>query len=294
MNARDLTKAAKDLASRGYGESAASVLNTGKRLAAIQDKTSPDDFRVFRSEVSWHPKVFSKVLTIGKDSRLERHLKDLPDSYSAIYALSLLSDEDFAAAVKEGIVSSTASVRFITDWSKTRQLHGNAVVDEIPIVLTARKSLGEEKTAELLDALKNTAAQFGANIRTGSGTKSEVIAEERESIADALSEGLTKRMDVVVKSSDPQLCQQFGVKNGSQLARAEMRVFTGFLVKTTGSSSAMWERHGTDYCEKISFEFNSTDSRAQRFNYKKRLLEVKERHSQLGTVVDKCLENYCN
>ena len=54
-------------------------------------------------------------------------------------------------------------MRFITDWSKKRQLHGNAVVDEIPIVLTARKSLGEEKNAELLEALKNTAAQFGAN-----------------------------------------------------------------------------------------------------------------------------------
>jgi len=294
MNSVQLVKAAKDLASRGYGESAASVLNTGKRLAEIQEKISADDFRVFRDQVAWHPKVFSKVLTIGKDSRLTKYCKDLPDSYSAIYALALLTDEDFAAAVKEGVVSSTASVRFITDWSKTRQLHGNAVVDEIPIVLTARKSLGEAKTAELLEALKNTAAQFGANIRTGSGSKSEVIAEERESIATTLLESLSKRMDVVVKSSDPQLCQQFGVKNGSQLARAEMRVFTGFLVKTTGSSAAMWERHGTDYCEKVSFEFNSTDSRAQRFNYKKRLLEVKERHPQLGAVVDKCLENYCN
>ena len=118
-------------------------------------------------------------------------------------------------------------------------MHSNDVVDEIPIVLTARKSLGEEKTAELLEALKNTAAQFGANIRTGSGNKSEVIAEERESIATTLLESLSKRMDVVVKSSDPQLCQQFGLKNGSQLARAEMKLFTGFLVKTTGSSASM-------------------------------------------------------
>ena len=74
----------------------------------------------------------------------------------------------------------------------------------------------------------------------------------------------------------------------------ESATISGFLVKSTGSSSAMWERHGIDYCKKVSMEFNRTDSKAQRFNYKKRLLEVKERHPQLGSVVDKCLENYCN
>ena len=77
-------------------------------------------------------------------------------------------------------------------------------------MLNARKSLGEAKTAELLEALKNTAAQFGANIRTGSGTKSEVIVEERESIAASLLEGLTKKMNVVVKSADPQFCNSLG------------------------------------------------------------------------------------
>ena len=148
MNSVQLVKAAKDLASRGYGESAASVLNTGKRLAEIQEKISADDFRVFRDQVAWHPKVFSKVLTIGRDKRLDGHIKDLPDSYSAIYAFSLLTDPEFTAAVKEGILNSTASVRFISDWTKTHRLHGNAVVDEISIVLTTKKSLGEEKTEE--------------------------------------------------------------------------------------------------------------------------------------------------
>jgi hypothetical protein len=61
------------------------------------------------------------------------------------------------------------------------------------------------------------------------------------------------------------------------------------------SSVAKWEQYGTYYCEKVSFEFNITDLRAQRINYKKRLLEVKERYPRLGgALVDKYLENYCN
>tara|TARA_B100000579_G_scaffold393096_1_gene369479 strand:+ start:333 stop:503 length:171 start_codon:yes stop_codon:yes gene_type:complete len=55
----------------------------------------------------------------------------------------------------------------------------------------------------------------------------------------------------------------------------------------------MWEQHEIDYCKKVSMEFNRTDSKAQRFNYKKRLMEVKEKHPELGTTVDDCLEKYC-
>ena len=54
-----------------------------------------------------------------------------------------------------------------------------------------------------------------------------------------------------------------------------MRQFTGFLVRATGSTDAMWQHHGKDYRLKVCLEFNSTTSRAQRFNYKKQLLEVK-------------------
>ena len=293
MTPHELTDAVIDLASGGYGESAAAVVATGKRLADIQAKTNPSDFRVFRDEVSWHPKVFSKVLTIGKDKRLETHIKDLPDSYSAIYAFALLNDEEFAVAVNEGILNPSASVRFINDWAKTHRLHGNAVVDEISLVMTAKKSLGEEKTKELITALKNTCASYGATLRVGSGNTREVIAEERDSIADTLLAELSKRMDVVVKSADPQLVQEFALRSGSELANAEMRSFTGFLVKSTGSSSAMWQQHGDDYCKKVSMEFNRTDSKAQRFNYKKRLMEVKEKHPSLGATVDDCLERYC-
>ena len=116
-----------------------------------------------------------------------------------------------------------------------------------------------------------------------------MIAEERDSRADKLLAELSKRMDVV----DPWLVQEFALRSGSALANAEMRSFTGFLVKSTGSSSAMWQQHGDDYCKKVSMEFNRTDSKAQRFNYKKRLMEVKEKHPSLGTTVDDCLERYC-
>ena len=95
-------------------------------------------------------------------------------------------------------------------------------------------------------------------------------------------------MDAVVKSADPALLDQFSVSSGEVLAKGEMRHLTVFLVHGTGSTDAMWQHHGKD-CFLVRLEFNSTTSRAQRFNYKKQLLEVKEKHPELGGTVDQCL-----
>jgi hypothetical protein len=44
----------------------------------------------------------------------------------------------------------------------------------------------------------------------------------------------------------------------------------------------------------VALEFNRTESRAQRFNYRKRLLEVKGKHQHLAELVDDLLEHRMN
>ena len=292
MGAEFLSIAAA-LASGGYGETAEAVLATGQALLHVQKETSLQEFRDFRDAVGWHPKIFSKLLMIGKDPRLLPHVSDLPTSYTAIYALASLSDEEFAAAAKEGVISPSASVRFIGDWTKARRLHGNAVVEEIALTLTVRRSKSAEEVDALLATLKGAADAAGASLMVGTGSVRETVAGERQSTAEQILALLVGRMDTVVKSADPALLKQFNVASGEALVKGEMRQFTGFLVRATGSTDAMWEHHGKDYCLKVCLEFNSTTSRAQRFNYKKRLLEVKERHPELGGTVDQCLEEWC-
>ena len=289
----DFSDIASSLASAGYGDDAASVLATCQTLLDVQEQASQQEFRDFRDAVGWHPKIFSKLLTIGKDERLFDYATDLPASYTAIYALASLNDEEFAAAGEEGVISTSSSVRFINNWVKARRLHGNAVVEEIALTLTVRRSRSAEEVDALLASLKNAADAAGASLRVGSGSVRETVAGERQTTAEQILELLVGRMDAVVASADPALVEQFSVASGEALAKGEMRQFTGFLVRATGSTDAMWQHHGKDYCLKVCLEFNSTTSRAQRFNYKKRLLEVKEKHPELGGTVDQCLEEWC-
>ena len=101
----DFSDIASSLASAGYGDDAASVLATCQTLLDVQDQASQQEFRDFRDAVGWHPKIFSKLLTIGKDERLFDYATDLPASYTAIYALASLNDEEFAAAAEEGDIT---------------------------------------------------------------------------------------------------------------------------------------------------------------------------------------------
>ena len=73
----DFFDIASSLASAGYGDDAASVLATCQTLLDVQEQASQQEFRDFRDAVGWHPKIFSKLLTIGKDERLFAHVSPI-------------------------------------------------------------------------------------------------------------------------------------------------------------------------------------------------------------------------
>jgi single-stranded DNA-specific DHH superfamily exonuclease len=54
----------------------------------------------------------------------------------------------------------------------------------------------------------------------------------------------------------------------------------------------MWNAAGREYCLKVALEFNRTDSRSQRHNYKKRLEKVQIEHPECSDAVIEVLEKY--
>ena len=89
--------------------------------------------------------------------------------------------------------------------------YGNAVVEEIALTLTVRRSRSAEEVDALLASLKNAADAVGASLRVGSGSVRETVAGERQTTAEQILELLVGRMDAVVASADPALVEQFSV-----------------------------------------------------------------------------------
>ena len=288
---------AADLAAQGHGTTAYEVLESGQTLGVMEQRLTPEDFQTLCKGTGWHPKVISKLLAIGRDKRLVPLLPQLPGSYSAIYPLTTLTDAELNLAVSEGICRLDASSREILDWIKVKRLEGMDLPETLTFSGTSTDPLTKERKAALLAALQQAALSFGVTVVEGSakevGTRKATKAS-RESIAQHLLQQLIADLTPVVEEAPHTLLQEFEVFSAEDLVEGEIRTLTGVLIRLCGSSQGMWESYGPIYCRKVALEFNRTDSRAQRFNYRKRLLEVKGKHSHLADLVDDLLDSQMN
>jgi hypothetical protein len=287
---------AADLAAQGHGKTAYEVVESGQTLAHMEQRLSPEDLQTLCKGTGWHPKVISKLLAIGRDKRLVPLLPQLPGSYSAIYPLTTLTDAELNLAVSEGTCRPDASSREVLDWIKVKRLEGMDLPETLTFSGTSSDPLTKERKAALLAALQQAAMPFGVTVVEGgpaTGTRKATKAS-RETIAQTLQQQLIADLTPVVEDAPETLLQDFGVTSAEDLASAEIRTLTGVLVRLCGNSEGMWESYGTIYSRKVALEFNRTDSRAQRFNYRKRLLEVKGKHPHLADLVDDLLEHQMN
>ena len=71
-----------------------------------------------------------------------------------------------------------------------------------------------------------------------------------------------------------------------------MAHFTGFLHRVRGGRDGFWTFHAHDYIHKIALEYLKTDSRGQRFNYRRRLREVAQQHPHLAKKVQMTVEDW--
>ncbi len=292
----DVVLLAAELADQGHGKTAYEVLESGQALTRMEQRLTPEDFQTLCKGTGWHPKVITKLLVIGRDKRLAPLLPQLPGSYSAIYPLTTLTDAELNLAVSEGICRPDASSREVLDWIKVKRMEGMDLPETITFSGTSADPLTKERKAALLAALQQAALPFGVTVVEGGpnpGTRKATKAS-RETIAQNLLQQLTADLTPVVEEAPQPLLQEFEVSSAEDLAAGEIRTLTGVLVRLCGSSEGMWESYGPLYCRKVAMEFNRTESRAQRFNYRKRLLEVKGKHQHLADLVDDLLEHQMN
>jgi len=260
-----------------FGSTAAEVLDTAALIAAADQDWDQASVAAFQKEQDIHPKVWGKLVAIHKDQRLKPLQEQLPASYTALYALVVMSDEEFGAAVSEGLLDlKSLSSRAILDWTKAYRLKGTGIEQEVPLTLVLKQDLSTEQHQELLQALKRVAEQFGAEVREGKRglRQAEVKAEARATLASRIEEALMKEIAQVFAEAPEDLKSRFGISSAGDLIAAPRATFTGFFQNLVGKVKIeFWRQFGRAYLLKIARDFNLTESRAERFQLKKRILE---------------------
>ena len=282
-----------------FGRNGAGVLVTAGLVAAANASWDKGTISTFQDNQKLHPKVWDKLVAIHKDQKLPGIKDLLPASYTALYALVVMSDEELKAAEAEGVIKSNASSRSLLDWTKAYRLKETGIEQEMPLTLVLKEDLTAERQQDLLCALKEIALQYGAEVREGKGglRQAEVKAEARKAVADRIDEELMRLLGPVVLSAPEDLKSKFEVRSAADLIDGRRDAFTGFLQVLEGKvQEVFWRKYGRTYCLKIARDFNLTDSRTDRFQLKDRLKKAVEKWDEeidgFGSMVAEVQSTY--
>jgi hypothetical protein len=270
-----------------FGSTVDAVLATAASIAAADQDWDKSAVRDFQRNQEINPKVWGKLVAIAKSKNLEKvPKKDLPASYTALYALVVMSDDELAAALTEEVVTASASSRSILDWTKAYRLRDTGIEQEVPLTLVLTEDLTPQQQKDLLSALKETATAFGADVLEGKGgvKQAKVKADQRKNKASEIGQELTREIAAVVSSASDDLKTRFGVSSAADLIEAPRQTFTGFFQNLEGKvEGAFWRKHGRAYCLRIAHDYNLTDSRAERYQFKKR---IEDAVNKWGTTIE--------
>ena len=104
-----------------FGTTSEDVFQLAYLMSAISNSSPKSAVKKICKELNIHEKVWLKFLRIVNDSRLNtmRDLnQNLPNSYTALYALAVMDDEEFAAFMYENELNSETPSRAILDWTR--------------------------------------------------------------------------------------------------------------------------------------------------------------------------------
>jgi hypothetical protein len=85
------------------------ILKRGAYCVQAEKQLSPEGNETLLKKLPFGASERSKYLRIGRDGRLPKNIKQLPPSFSTIYLISLLPDDQLKAGIKTGIISARAT-----------------------------------------------------------------------------------------------------------------------------------------------------------------------------------------
>jgi len=267
-----------------YGETAAAVLETCALIADAEEQWDPKRVIRFQEKVGIHEKVWGRLLAIHRCNRWQEvDQADLPGNYTALYALTTLSDEAWKQLVERKVLRRTLSSRQILTWESQVKTGLAELPKRVQMVLACSRDQVEEVEA-VVEQFKTIAADHGMLLVFKAPSERVFAAGSTpEQIMEAISTRLIPLLQELVQDAGKVLKDSLGFQTEEDLINASMRDFLKFINRTAGSSAAALETYGKQYCLKLALEYNRmSNTRANRFNYKKKLEELAEHRENQG------------
>ena len=283
------------LLEKDYGRSAKEVLETCALVAEYAQEHTPDQVKAFQEKVEINPQVWLRLLALHRDERLKKHLEHLPASYTTLYAIHRMKDEEVEAAVQQGVIHPKASSLHILSWSKQNRQRSGEGIPPWRCLMVFDRELENKEYNVMRMRVKNILQEYGARLMsewdyiqpdTTKKERKEQVIDELETKVLELALPFHERMTEREKN-------QAGALELENLHHIDIMTF-GWITRPAEdiNAKAMKHQYTPPYVYKLALEFKKTGSRSQRFNYKRRLKQLAEKQPDLKDLIDEVLETY--
>ena len=262
-----------------YGETAAAVLETCSLVAEAEEQWDPKQVIRFREEVGIHEKSWGRLLAIHRCNRWQEvDQSDLPENYTSLYSLTTLSDDAWQQLLDRQGLSKKLRSRQILQYRLPSLLEEQGFSGKIPMFLAYPAGTTPEELFDIVSQLRDVAKKSGTMIAVPGGMyKRTAISRTPEEKFKAIADSIKYSLKPILEDAGKVLKDSLGIQTEEDLINASMRDFLKFINRTAGSASAALETYGKQYCLKLALEYNRmSNTRANRFNYKKKLEELME------------------
>ena len=288
----DLDSLRQRLSKGAYGATAIEILDLCDAVSEIQSGWTPDAVSDFQVGTGINPQVWRRFLKISADKRLRDISDHLPASYTSLYSITLLSDDLLNDGIVLGVITPSTGCRRIQAWVRESRLHTEGRIRIL--YLTRDAEYDESDVEQIVERINATCLRKGFVLYASIGgldpyRLAHESAISRESARSDMECSIEHEMYLdaldVLPSADPEYLDD--------LFESEMKEFVGELMDKCASRKLMMRRFGKLYCLKIALSHHRSESRSDRFNYRRRLRNVAAKYPHLSDVAFGVLDRYC-
>lgn len=283
------------LIEKDYGRNAAEVLETCALVAEYAREHTPDQVKAFQEKVAINPQVWLRLLALHRDERMKKHLEHLPPSYTALYAIHRMRDEEIDAAVQQGVITPRASSHAILSWAKQNRQRAGETIPPWRCLIVFDQEVDKKDLSAMRFRINQITREYGARL------VSEIDYIQEEPAADnqkkQIIEELEKKVLELARPFHERMTQRerrnAGVQELENLLHLDVMTF-GWITRPDEDihAKAMRHRYTPAYVYKFALEFHKTDSRSQRFNFKRRLRDLAVKQPDLKELIDDIMSTY--
>ncbi len=283
-----------DMVSGSIAGSVDDILRICRVIRIAKESLTPMEFKDLREDSPFSEKVWSKLLQVGLDDRLEGIKQHLPPLYTTIHLIHCLTDEELESGVREGQIHPKVTQGSLNRWIRHVRFQGSAEVIPEDFETLVQVMTPPDLSEDILDRFKGDldelVSRYGFRTRYEEDQSMMEVRQQRsQERSQALIDSLSSDLKSTWEGADSQLTTLFSFSSLEDLVLAPISAFTGFLNRVRGGREAFWSLHGTDYIRKIALEYLRTTNKAQRFNYRRRLKKVAEKYPHFAEKVREAL-----